>query len=226
MLFVGFHYWRIIMTELPRATTRHRANRGCTETFLADFLGAVSKLPIPAEPRASLARQPFGHAAAFDETRLRSWLAARWARAASPSAGRAFLTNGCERFWQVSHMIADLSEKFEEAIPLHKALKELYESLTKALENDPPPEVRINLWHSAREALLQWIEKEDFALKVQKFIGKIRNGFDYWFTFVVKSGRGADQQQGRESVETAGRSEKDPGLRCVMIKELGTERTG
>ena len=91
---------------------------------------------------------------------------------------------------------------------MHKALKELYESLTKALENDTPPEVRINLWHSAREALLQWIEKEDFALKVQKFIGKIRNGFDYCLAFVIKFGRGADQQQGRESVEIAGRSKK------------------
>ena len=45
------------------------------------------------------------------------------------------------------------AEKFEEAIPLHKALKELYESLTKALENDPPPEVRMNLWQfGARNA--------------------------------------------------------------------------
>jgi len=35
----------------------------------------------------------------------------------------------------------DLSEKFEEAIPLQKALKEIYDSLTKALESDPPPQV-------------------------------------------------------------------------------------
>jgi len=32
----------------------------------------------------------------------------------------------------------DLAEKIEEAVPLHKALKELYEELNDALENDPP----------------------------------------------------------------------------------------
>jgi hypothetical protein len=49
---------------------------------------------------------------------------------------------------------------FEEAIPLHEALKTLYESLTKALESDPPPEIRAYLWHLARETLKQWIMKE------------------------------------------------------------------
>ena len=43
--------------------------------------------------------------------------------------------------------IEDLTDKFEEAIPLHEALKEIYESLTKALENDPPPKIRTILWH-------------------------------------------------------------------------------
>jgi len=71
---------------------------------------------------------------------------------------------------------------------LHKALKELYESLTKALDNDPPLDVRINLWHLARETLRLWIGKEYFEVKVQKFIGKISNGFEYWFTFVINPG--------------------------------------
>ncbi len=79
----------------------------------------------------------------------------------------------------------DLSEKFEEAISLHNALKELYESLTKALESNPPPEFQINLWNSAQETLRHWIGKEYSSEKVQKFIGKIDNGFDYWFTFVI-----------------------------------------
>jgi hypothetical protein len=29
--------------------------------------------------------------------------------------------------------------------------------LTKALESDPPPEIRVDLWYLAREALKQWI---------------------------------------------------------------------
>lgn len=75
----------------------------------------------------------------------------------------------------------DIAEKFEEAIPLHSALKELYEILAEALENDPPPKVRKNLWQLAREALRHRIKKEASIEKVRKFIGKIYNGFD-WFT--------------------------------------------
>jgi transposase len=97
----------------------------------------------------------------------------------------ARFTKQLQRCW--AHLLReskDLSEKFEEAIPLHKALKDLYDSLARDLGDDPPPEVRINLWHSARETLQHWIEKEYFAAKIQKFIGKISNGFDYWFTFI------------------------------------------
>jgi len=71
------------------------------------------------------------------------------------------------------------SEKIDEAIPLHNALKELYESLTDALAKDPPPEIRSGLWQSARETLQHWINKEYSAVKIQKFIGKISNGLDY-----------------------------------------------
>ena len=124
-------------------------------------------------------------------------------------------TKRLQRCW--AHLLReskDLSEKFEEAIPLHKALKELYESLTKALEKDPPPETRINLWNSAQEALRQWIGKEYFTVKVQKFIGKISNGFDYWFTFVINPG-----------VEpTNNRAERALRPQVVLRKILGTLR--
>jgi len=101
----------------------------------------------------------------------------------------ARFTNRLQRCW--AHLLReskDLSEKFEEAIPLHNALKELYEMLTKALENNPSPEVRMNLWHLARETLRHWIMKEYSLEKVQKFIGKINNGFDYGFTFIINPG--------------------------------------
>jgi transposase len=124
-------------------------------------------------------------------------------------------TKRLQRCW--AHLLReskDLAEKFEEAIPLHEALKELYESLTNALESDPPPEIRINLWHSARETLLHWIEKEYFTVKVQKFIGKISNGFEYWFTFIINPG-----------VEpTNNRAERALRPQVVLRKILGTLR--
>ena len=70
----------------------------------------------------------------------------------------ARFTKNLQRCW--AHLLReskDISEKFEEAVPLHEALKELYESLTKSLENDPPPEIRINIWQSAQEALSHWV---------------------------------------------------------------------
>lgn len=101
----------------------------------------------------------------------------------------ARFTNRIQRCW--AHLLReskDIAETFEEAIPLHNALKELYELLTKALETDPPPEVRESLWKLAREALRNLISKEYSVVKVQKFVGKINNGFDYWFTFVINPG--------------------------------------
>jgi transposase len=127
----------------------------------------------------------------------------------------ASFTNRLQRCW--AHLLReskDLSENFEEAIPLHKALKALYESLTNALESDLLPEVRINLWYLAREALRHWIEKEYSKVKVQKFIGKIRNGFDYWFTFIINPG-----------VEpTNNRAERALRPQVVIRKILGTLR--
>jgi transposase len=100
------------------------------------------------------------------------------------------------------------------SIPLHNALKELYEILTEALEIDPPPEVRKTLWQLAREALRHWIMKEYSIEKVRKLIGKINNGFDYRFTFVINLG-----------VEpTNNRAERALRPNVVLRKILGTLR--
>jgi transposase len=101
----------------------------------------------------------------------------------------AKFTKRLQRCW--AHLLReskDLAMKFEEAIPLHNALKELYELLTRALENDPSPEVRMNLWNLARDALRHWIIKEYLIEEVRKFIRKIENGFEYWFTFIINPG--------------------------------------
>jgi len=127
----------------------------------------------------------------------------------------AKFTNRLQRCW--AHLLReskDLAEKFEEAIPLHEALKTLYESLTKALESDPPPEIREDLWHLAREALKKWIMNEYPLEIIQKFIGKIINGFNYWFTFIINPG-----------VEpTNNRAERALRPHVVLRKILGTLR--
>jgi len=127
----------------------------------------------------------------------------------------AKFTKRLQRCW--AHLLReskDLAEKFEEAIPLHEALKELYESLNKALENDPPPEVRVDLWNLAQETLRHWIGRAYSIQKVRKFIGKISNGFEYWFTFIINPG-----------VEpTNNRAERALRPLVVLRKILGTLR--
>jgi transposase len=124
-------------------------------------------------------------------------------------------TNRIQRCW--AHLLREskeTAEKFEEAIPLHNALKELYEILTDALENDPPPEVRRYLYHLAREALRHWIMKEYSIEKVRKFIGKIYNGFNYWFTFIINP----------DVEPTNNRAERALRPHVVLRKILGTLR--
>ena len=127
----------------------------------------------------------------------------------------ARFTNRIQRCW--AHLLReskDIAEKFEEAIPLHNAIKELYEILTEALENDPPPKVRKRLWQLAREALKHWTLKEYSIEKVRKLIRKINNGLDYWFTFIINPG-----------VEpTNNRAERALRPHVVLRKILGTLR--
>jgi transposase len=127
----------------------------------------------------------------------------------------AKFTNRLQRCW--AHLLReskDLADKFEEAIPLHKALMQIYEILKKGLENAPPPEIRMKIWHLAREALRHWIMKEYSIEKVRKLIGKISNGLEYWFTFIINPG-----------VEpTNSRAERALRPHVVLRKILGTLR--
>ena len=98
-------------------------------------------------------------------------------------------TNDLQRCW--AHLLReskDLSEKIDEAVPLHNALKELYEELNSKLDCDPPPEVRRELRNTVRAILQYWIQKEYASDKVRKLIGKISNGFKFWFTFILHPG--------------------------------------
>ena len=103
----------------------------------------------------------------------------------------ARFTNRIQRCWlgaSTSRIEEDLAEKSVEAVPLHKALTRLYKKLNAALEEDPPPGVRRRLWYMARATLKRWIRREYVSETVEKFSGKIENGFEYWFTFVIHQG--------------------------------------
>lgn len=126
-------------------------------------------------------------------------------------------TKRIQRCW--AHLLReskDLAEKIEEAFPLHQALKGLFEELTGAIESNPSPEVRRELWLKAQAKLQQWTMAKYDSEKVRKLIGKIDNGFEYWFTFVIHPG-----------VEpTNNRAERALREHVVLRKILGTLRNG
>jgi transposase len=127
----------------------------------------------------------------------------------------AKFTKRLQRCW--AHLLReskDLADKIEEAVPLHEALKNLYDEITEALENDPPPKVRMELWKMAREKLQKWITKEYISVKVKKLVGKISNGFEYWFTFVINP----------DVEPTNNRAERALREHVVMRKIVGTLR--
>jgi len=124
-------------------------------------------------------------------------------------------TEHLQRCW--AHLLReskDIAEKVEEAVPLHNALKVLYQDLNKKLETDPPPEIRLELRNEARATLQYWICKEYTSDKVKKLIGKIGNGFEHWLTFVL--------HPGVES--TNNRAERALREHVVLRKILGTLR--
>jgi transposase len=124
-------------------------------------------------------------------------------------------TNRIQRCWV--HLLReskDLAGKIPEAVPLHEALKNLYDQLIDALKSDPPPKVRRILWYLARARLNQLLDKEYANLKVKNFMGKISNGFEFWFTFVIQPG-----------VEpTNNRAERALREHVVLRKIIGTLR--
>jgi len=101
----------------------------------------------------------------------------------------AKFTKHIQRCW--AHLLREsneLAQNVPEAVPIHGALKRIYELLNEALENNPPPEIRRVMWYMAR-AVLRRITKGMYTNEnVRKLIGKISNGFEYWFTFIVQPG--------------------------------------
>ena len=103
-------------------------------------------------------------------------------------------TKRLQRCW--AHLLRetkDLAENVLEAVPLH---------------------VRRKLWNMGRATLWRWITGEYVNEKLRKLIGKISNGFEFWFTFVIHPG-----------VEpTNNRAERALREQVVLRKILGTLR--
>ena len=94
-----------------------------------------------------------------------------------------------QRCW--AHLLREaewLAQHYEEAKPLYLALKRLFASLIAGLVGDPSFLVRRKLQLAAKRRLKYWLEKDYASKESKRFIAKVRNGSDHWFTFVVVPG--------------------------------------
>jgi len=124
-------------------------------------------------------------------------------------------TNRLQRCW--AHLLReskDLAEKIPEAAPLHETLKDLYDQIIDALKSDPPPNVRKVALYLARARLNRLIAGEYADPKVKNFIGKVSNGLEFWFTFVIQ----------KDVEPTNNRAERALREHVVQRKIIGTLR--
>lgn len=81
-----------------------------------------------------------------------------------------------------------LAEKLNEAKLLPKELHGIYDRLKTSLEDRPWPEEGANLARNAETPLNRLIKKFYKIDNVRRFVAKIRNNIDHWFTFVTTPG--------------------------------------
>ena len=120
-----------------------------------------------------------------------------------------------QRCW--AHLLREakwLLERYSEVVGLYVGLKGLFLDLKAGVALDPPLEVRRRLVLLGRRRLRYWLGKSYVDDDVKAFVAKVRNGFDFWFTFVLVEGLEATNN-------VAERALKEP---IVQRKIMGTLR--
>jgi IS1 family transposase len=94
-----------------------------------------------------------------------------------------------QRCW--AHLLREsksLAEKVKEAKSLNESLLALFHKLKMFIKGDHSPAERKRAWYQARLALSTILSQQYWYKSTKKFITKIRNGFDFWFTFLLHPG--------------------------------------
>ena len=95
-------------------------------------------------------------------------------------------TNNLQRCW--AHLLREsdyLGGRVEEGKKLSDKLHKFYRNLKELLDSDPPEHMRKAIKMNAEETLKEIVRKKYKSEKVIKFINKINNGMNHWFTFVT-----------------------------------------
>lgn len=98
-------------------------------------------------------------------------------------------TNKLQRCW--AHLLREadsIAEKHSDGIMISYELHNMFNECMNMLDPDPPPDTRERI-KEAMEARMRILLAREYEPKAVKgFIGKISNGMDHWFTFVVNPG--------------------------------------
>ncbi|KXA91544.1 hypothetical protein AKJ57_00925 [candidate division MSBL1 archaeon SCGC-AAA259A05] len=130
------------------------------------------------------------------------------------SAYSAF-TEKLQRCW--SHLFReaeDVSDKFEEAVPIDEKLHEIYRHIDEFLEGDPPPPEREKKKEWGIDAMKELTEEEYEEEKIADLITYIENGMGHWFPYVVEP----------DVDPTNNQAERDLREPIVIRKIIGTLR--
>jgi len=98
-------------------------------------------------------------------------------------------TDLIQRCW--AHLLREaryLAEHVEEAKPFSEALHRLYGGLRCWAVDKPPPEVAEGLAGEARKVMVGLAGRPYESAEVRRFAGKVLNGMDHWFTFLMVPG--------------------------------------
>jgi transposase len=126
-------------------------------------------------------------------------------------------TSRIQRCW--AHLLREakcLAEQIDEAKPLSEALHRLYSRFKDPPRDRSSPDEVKRLVKAGKRIMMYWATKPYETGEVRRFVAKIRNGIDHWFTFLTTPG-----------VEpTNNRAERALREHVVQRKIIGTFRNG
>jgi len=95
-------------------------------------------------------------------------------------------TNNLQRCW--AHLLREsdfIGRREEEGRKLSDKLHRFYRNLNELLDSDPPGNERKAIKMNAEKNLKEILREKYKSERVVKFINKIKNGMNHWFTFVT-----------------------------------------
>ncbi|MEK6869587.1 MAG: IS66 family transposase [Nanoarchaeota archaeon] len=123
-------------------------------------------------------------------------------------------TNYLQRCWaHILRETREMSEKYDDAKPMHQWMKDLF-AIVKSVSVKDPPKKRQKLYCTCIQEMKWLIEKFSSYKHLAKVVTTIKNGLDFWFTRIL-----------HPQIEPTNNNGERPLREIVIIKKIiGTLR--